>query len=93
MKTYFVYIITNKPNGTLYIGVTNDLERRIWEHKNKIVKGFSAKYNLDKLIYSEDYSDIKDAISREKHLKGWTRKKKIDLIESVNKEWKDLMSL
>ena len=90
MKTYFIYIITNKPNGTIYIGVTNNLERRIWEHKNKFIKGFSSKYNLDKLVYCEDYSDINDAIAREKQIKGWVRKKKTDLIESINKNWQDL---
>ncbi len=90
MKTYFVYIITNKPNGVLYIGVTNDLERRIFEHKQKIIKGFSSKYNLNKLVYCEDFNDIDQAIFAEKHLKGLLRRKKIELIESKNPNWIDL---
>lgn len=73
MKNSYVYIITSKRNGTLYIGVTNNIERRIFEHKNKLVKGFSKKYNLDKLVYLEIFSDIKDAIIAEKKLKGLTR--------------------
>jgi putative endonuclease len=91
MKTYFIYIITNKPNGTLYIGVTNDLERRTFEHRKKIVRGFSSKYNLDRVVYIEDYSDIDQAIAREKQLKNFTREKKIKLIEGLNSEWRDLM--
>jgi len=86
---YFVYIMTNK-SGTLYTGVTNNLERRIYEHKHHLVKGFTNKYNIDKLIYFEETSDINAAISREKQIKGWLRKKKIALIESMNPEWKDL---
>ena len=90
MKTYFTYIITNKPNGTIYIGITNDLERRMMEHKHKIIKGFSARYNLDKLVYCEDFADVNEAIACEKMLKGWVRKKKIELIEAKNPDWKDL---
>ena len=87
---YYVYILTNKNNTTLYIGVTNNLKRRIYEHKNKLVDGFSKKYNLSKLIYFETTTDSYSAISREKQLKGWTRLKKLDLIKSQNPEFEDL---
>ena len=86
---YFVYIMTNK-SGTLYTGVTNNLERRIYEHKHHLAKGFTNKYKIEKLVYFEETSDINAAISREKQIKGWFRKKKIALIESMNLEWKDL---
>ncbi len=89
---YYVYILSNRNNKVLYIGVTNNLERRIYEHKNNIVKGFTEKYNVDKLVYYEETNSIKDAIIREKQLKGWTRKKKNCLIESMNKERIDLAS-
>ncbi|HET56478.1 MAG TPA: GIY-YIG nuclease family protein [Ignavibacteria bacterium] len=89
LKQYYVYIMTNK-SRTLYTGVTNDLNRRVYEHKNKLIKGFTSKYNITKLVYYEEYNDINDAIRREKQIKGWSRKKKIELIESVNPEWKDL---
>jgi len=81
--------MTNK-SGTLYTGVTNNLERRIYEHKHHLVKGFTNKYNIDKLVYFEETNDINAAISREKQIKGWLRKKKIALIESMNPGWKDL---
>lgn len=81
--------MTNK-SGTLYTGVTNNLERRIYEHKHHLVKGFTNKYNIDKLVYFEETTDIHAAISREKQIKGWLRKKKIALIESMNPGWKDL---
>jgi putative endonuclease len=87
---YYVYIITNKKDGVLYIGVSNDLERRMFEHKNKLVKGFSSRYNLDKLIYFEVYQYISDAIKREKSLKEWKRDWKINLIVEENSTWKDL---
>lgn len=90
MKNYFVYIITNKYNDVLYTGVTNNLERRIYEHKNKLVDGFSKKYNLGKLVYFESFCDINDALSAEKRVKGWVRRKKIELIESENPDWLDL---
>jgi putative endonuclease len=91
MKTYYVYIMTNKYDKVLYIGVTNSLVRRVFEHKNKLKpKSFTARYNLTKLIYFEDYEDIEQAIAREKQLKGWLRQKKIDLIKSKNPEFKDL---
>ena len=86
---YFVYIITNK-SGTLYTGVTNNLERRIYEHQQHLVKGFTNKYKIGKLVYFEETNDIHAAISREKQIKGWLRKKKLALIESVNPGWKDL---
>ena len=90
MKNYYVYILTNKPNGTLYIGVTNDLARRIYEHRNKLINGFTKKYNLKKLIYFEVFDRIEDAILREKRLKKWNRQWKIELIEKTNPNWIDL---
>ena len=87
---YFVYILTNKNNNVLYVGVTNDLSRRMTEHKNKIVGGFTKKYNTNKLVYYEITNDIETALNREKQLKNWHRQWKIDLIERDNKEWKDL---
>ncbi|MEK7397475.1 MAG: GIY-YIG nuclease family protein [Candidatus Poribacteria bacterium] len=89
MKQYYVYIMTNK-SKTLYTGVTNDLIRRIYEHRNHLVKGFTDKYNITKLVYYEATNNVISAIEREKQIKGWLRKKKIDLIESMNPEWKDL---
>ena len=89
MKQYYVYIMTNK-SRTLYSGVTNNLERRVYEHKRKLVPGFTSKYNVTRLVYFEVTQDIQAAISREKQIKGWLRGKKIALIESVNPEWKDL---
>jgi len=88
-KTYTVYIIASR-SGTIYIGVTNDIHRRVYEHKNKIAKGFTEKYGCTKLVYFEDYEYIDDAIKREKELKGWSRIKKQDLIKSINPHWKDL---
>ena len=85
---YFVYILTNK-SRTLYVGVTNDLPRRIYEHKNKLVDGFSKQYNLTQLVYFEECSDVLEAIAREKQIKGWRRSKKIALIESANPQWID----
>jgi len=84
---YFVYIMTNK-SGTLYTGVTNNLERRTYEHKHHLVNGFTKKYNIDKLVYFEETNDINAAISREKQIKGWFRKRKIALIELMNPGWK-----
>jgi putative endonuclease len=89
MKSYYVYIMTNK-SKTLYIGVTNNLERRVYEHKNKLVAGFTSKYNITKLVYYEETNDVQVALAREKQIKGWLRSKKIVLIESDNPEWKDL---
>ena len=82
--------MANKRNGTLYVGVTSDLIKRIYEHKHHLVKGFTNKYKIDKLVYFEETSDIHAAISREKQIKGWLRKKKIALIESINPGWKNL---
>ncbi|MBQ8465838.1 MAG: GIY-YIG nuclease family protein [Alphaproteobacteria bacterium] len=92
MKNMYVYILANKPYGTLYIGVTNNLIRRVYEHKNKITDGFTAKYNLDRLVYYEIYESEIEAIKREKTLKSWLRDWKIDLINKFNPEWKDLYS-
>ena len=90
MKRMYVYIMTNKPNGTLYIGVTNNLVRRVWEHKNKVVEGFTSKYNLDKLVYYEIFEDELLAIQREKTLKKYNRIWKKELITRVNPFWRDL---
>ena len=87
---YYVYILTNWSNRALYTGVTNNLERRLYEHKNKSVKGFTEKYNVNKLVYFDSTNDIKAAIAREKQIKGWTRNKKNALIESINPQWNDL---
>jgi putative endonuclease len=92
MQSY-VYIITNKKNGTLYIGVTSDLIKRVYEHKNKVIlTSFSAKYNLDKLVYYEVSENIESAILREKQMKKWNRAWKIQLIDQDNPSWKDLYS-
>ncbi len=82
--------MTNKSNNVLYTGVTSDLIKRVWEHKEKLVPGFTKKYNIEKLVYYEIYSDIKDAIQRERQIKAGSRKKKIKLIEAWNKDYKDL---
>ena len=87
---YYVYILASKKNGTLYTGVTNDIERRVYEHKHKLTPGFTSRYNVNRLVYYEEYNDIRDAIAREKQIKGWLRKKKIALIESMNPNWDDL---
>ncbi|MCQ2104903.1 MAG: GIY-YIG nuclease family protein [Fibrobacter sp.] len=89
----YTYILFNKRNGTLYIGVTSNLKKRISQHKNKTFKGFTQKYGVDKLGYFEEFSGIRFAIAREKSLKNLVRRKKIDLIESVNPEWRDLFFL
>ncbi len=88
-RQYYVYILTNK-SRTLYTGVTSDLERRVYDHKQKLVPGFTSKYNITHIVYFEETQDIQAAISREKQIKGWLRRKNIALIESVNPEWKDL---
>lgn len=90
MKQYYVYILASKKNGTLYIGVTNNLARRVYEHKEGLIEGFTKKYNVKRLVYYEITYDINEAIKREKALKKWLRKWKIELIEKMNPEWKDL---
>ena len=90
IKHYYVYILAKKKNGTLYIGVTNNLKRRIFEHKHHLVDGFTKKYNIHMLIHHEHFTDIKEAIRREKQLKWWKRQWKILLIEKDNPNWNDL---
>jgi putative endonuclease len=85
-----IYILSNKPNGTLYIGVTSNLIKRIWQHKNDLVEGFSKRYGTHALVYYEQYEDMYTAITREKQLKKWNRQWKIDLIEKENTGWIDL---
>lgn len=92
MKTYYVYILTSRRNGTLYIGVTNDLIRRVAEHKKGLFSGFTKKYKVHQLVYFESTEDISSAIEREKQLKHWNRKWKVELIESVNPFWEDIYS-
>ncbi len=93
MKRMYVYIITNRPNGALYIDVTNDLARRIYEHKHKLFKGFSQRYNLSKLVYYECYEDELTAIAREKALKHFKRDWKLKLINDFNADWNDLYDM
>ena len=88
-KKYWVYIVSSR-SGTLYIGITNSIERRMWEHKSGEFAGFASKYRCDRLVYYESFDDVLIAIGREKQLKGWVRHKKIALIESVNPRWGDL---
>ncbi|MCW8813604.1 MAG: GIY-YIG nuclease family protein [Ignavibacteriaceae bacterium] len=87
---YYIYLMSNKNNTVIYTGVTNNLKRRVYEHKEKMIDGFTKKYNVDKLVYFEFSDDINSAIQREKQIKAGSRKKKIDLINSMNSEWKDL---
>ncbi len=89
-KSYFVYIMASKKNGTLYVGVTSNLVKRIYEHKNNIVKGFTKKYRIHDLVHYEIFDDVQEAIKREKQLKWWKRNWKIELIEKENPEWLDL---
>ncbi len=89
-KQYYVYILTNKTNTVLYTGVTNNLPRRLEEHKHALPSSFTGKYHINKLVYLEETSDINAAIAREKQIKAGSRQKKIDLIVSINPEWKDL---
>ena len=90
MKTYHIYLITNKNNKVLYTGITSNLERRIYEHKNKLVEGFTKTYNCTKLVHLEECNNVTDAIAREKQIKGWKRDRKNELVESINPEWNDL---
>ena len=89
VKRFYVYILASR-NGVLYIGVTNDLERRVQEHKLKLVPGFTAKYNCDRLVWYEEFADVSEAIEAEKRLKGWRREKKVALIEETNPRWRGL---
>jgi len=89
MKHYYVYIMTNR-SKTLYMGITNDLQRRIYEHKHHLLPGFTSKYDITGLVYFEETCDVYAAIAREKEIKGWLRAKKIALIESMNPDWRDL---
>src|SRR4051812_9521998 len=89
-RQYYVYILTNSTHTTLYVGVTNDLKRRVYEHKNGTFDGFTKKYRVNMLMYYEIFSSIDDAIRREKQLKGGSRKKKEDLINTINSSWRDL---
>jgi len=90
MKQYYVYILASKKNGVLYIGITNDIIKRIYEHKNDFVEGFTKKYHVHKLVYYEETNDVDAAITREKQMKKWHRKWKVDLIEKNNPNWHDL---
>jgi len=89
-KNYYTYILSNKRNTVLYVGVSDDLVKRVWQHKNKAVKGFTEKYNVDKLVYYEIFENPEEAIKREKQLKGGSRNDKVALINKMNPEWKDL---
>ena len=93
MNTYYVYIMTNKSNNVLYVGVTNDIERRVAEHKSHTIAGFTAKYNVDKCIYVEECGDVNDAIAREKQLKSWSRARKFALIHENNPSMEDLYNI
>ena len=90
--TYYVYLLTNWNNKVMYLGVINNLERRLYEHKNKLVKGFTEKYNVNKLVYFEETQDVTAAIAREKEIKKWRREKKNQLVNRMNPNWKDLSS-
>jgi putative endonuclease len=90
---FHVYIMSNRPHGTLYVGVTRDLRRRVWEHKQGLLDGFTKTYGLNLLVYYEGYQRISDAIHREKRLKHWNRAWKIDLIEGINPGWEDLNTM
>ena len=90
MKTYYLYILASKKNGTLYTGLTNNLAQRVCEHKENMVPGFTQKYKVHRLVYYEQFADIHSAIAREKRLKKWKRQWKINLIEKMNPDWKDL---
>lgn len=90
MKIFYVYILASKQNGTLYIGVTSDLIKRVWEHKKKLMDGFTTRYDVSKLVYFEQTNDVDSAIRREKKLKAWKREWKLELIEKDNPGWEDL---
>ncbi len=90
MQPSYVYILASKPNGTLYVGVTSDLVRRIWEHKNDVAKGFTKRYRVHNLVWYEEHGSIEDAIQREKNIKEWKRAWKLELIQRLNPLWRDL---
>ncbi len=90
MKQYFVYILASQTAGTLYVGMTSDLKRRVWEHKGKATEGFTEKYDIHKLVYYEVYDDPENAILREKRIKKWNREWKINLFRDTNPDWQDL---
>ena len=90
---YFVYILASKKHGTLYVGVTSNLQKRVWEHKQNMVEGFTKKYSVHSLVYFESHIDVYNAIEREKNIKKWNRKWKIELIEKNNPQWNDLSLL
>jgi len=90
---YYVYILTNKTHTVLYTGVTNDIDRRLYEHRSKVLGGFTAKYNAHKLVYVERYQNVKDAIAREKQIKSWRRSRKLEIVERFNPSWNDLSNL
>ena len=92
MKEFYVYILSNKYRGTLYVGITSNLIKRIWEHKSDLVEGFTKKYQTHQLVYFEKHQDAKTALNREKNLKAWKRNWKIELIEKNNSKWDDLFS-
>ena len=89
-RTYWVYILASRPHGTLYIGVTNSLQRRVWQHKSKAIEGFTTRYGVNRLVYFEEFRDVSNATSRENEPKGWLRAKKIALIRKTNPLWTDL---
>ncbi len=89
-RQYFIYILASKRNGTLYIGVTNDLLKRVWEHKQGLVKGFTCKYKVNQLVYYDETNDVYEAIKREHQIKKWRRSWKIELVEKTNPKWEDL---
>jgi putative endonuclease len=89
-RSYWVYILTNHPHGTIYVGVTNSLERRVWQHRVGAMDGFTKRYGLRRLVYFEEFRDVNNAIAREKQLKGWRRERKIELIARENPLWRDL---
>ena len=89
-KHFYVYLLTNCNNKVMYVGVTNDLQRRLYEHKNKLVQGFTEKYNVDKLVYFEETDDVNSALAREKEIKKWRREKKNQLVNRINPTWKEL---
>ena len=89
-RQYYIYLMTNKRNATLYTGVTSDLKRRVYEHREKLADGFTKKYNITKLVYYETFEDIENAILREKQIKNGSRQKKNELVNSMNREWRDL---